>query len=274
MKNIPEIAVMNYEDYPVSTKGSFSHPLPLVFTNMLNTLGTIKSWSFDSLSHKLQSREVISCYSVDGRFGADPSRDSSANQDQAIALPFADFIARVYSSNNKNGFYYLQQGSLLTQFEELRSDWIVPHCIKEKQLKAINLWIGPENGVSVLHYDRSNNFLIQLAGYKKVVLYDPQQYHRLYPFKWSSAAHHISRIPDMEQPDLTLYPRFKLASPVEVLLKPGEALYIPPYWWHQVYSLEPTISVNIWWHAFWKQKLVPAYPRFIMREIWRKFKKN
>ncbi|KTD43147.1 cupin-like domain-containing protein [Legionella parisiensis] len=273
MKSISEVAVIDYENYPISSKQSFVKPVPFIITNLLSKLGNIESWSFNTLSHKLHSCDVKSCYSIDGRFGADPCRLSAESQDKLMSLPFTDFIDRVLASNKENGFYYLQQGSLLTDYDELKSDWTLPSCISSKQLKAVNLWIGPEGGVSVLHYDRSNNFLIQLAGLKKVVLYDPLQCFKLYPFNILSDAHHISRIENIEQPDLIRYPRFKQTNSIEVLLKPGETLYIPPYWWHQVYSLEPTISVNIWWHALLWQKMVPAYPRFLIREIWRKFKR-
>ena len=34
--------------------------------------------------------------------------------------------------------------------------------------------------------------------------------------------------------------------PLEVVLLPGQVLYIPPYWFHCVISMEPSISLNVW----------------------------
>jgi hypothetical protein len=32
---------------------------------------------------------------------------------------------------------------------------------------------------------------------------------------------------------------------------PGELLYIPRFWWHQVRSLDFSVSVNYWWATGW-----------------------
>lgn len=244
---------------------------PVIIRRYLNACVTVPHWSLESLKKTLGTREVSSCYSFDGRFGADPDRLTSKQQDRIITLPFTRLIDKVIDSNLDQGFYYLQQGSLLTDFEELRANWRLPDCIEHDKVKAVNLWIGPKDGVSVLHYDRSNNFLMQLEGVKKVVLYRPSDCFRLYPVKWTSDAHHISRINDIYCPDLEKFPRFRLAKSFEISLFPGEILYIPPYWWHQIHSIDTSLSINIWWHANGLfQKLVPAYPRYLLREVWRK----
>lgn len=34
--------------------------------------------------------------------------------------------------------------------------------------------------------------------------------------------------------------------PTEVELLPGEVLYLPPYWFHCVVTVRPSISLNVW----------------------------
>jgi ribosomal protein L16 Arg81 hydroxylase len=36
-------------------------------------------------------------------------------------------------------------------------------------------------------------------------------------------------------------------QPIELFVEPGDALYIPSRWWHQVRSLDLSVSFNIWW---------------------------
>jgi hypothetical protein len=51
-------------------------------------------------------------------------------------------------------------------------------------------------------------------------------------------------------PDLERYPRFAQALAVAetVDVEPGDAVFIPRLWWHNVESLEPlNLSMNYWW---------------------------
>jgi hypothetical protein len=49
------------------------------------------------------------------------------------------------------------------------------------------------------------------------------------------------------------YPRFERARDRALIveLEPGDALYLPKLWWHQVEATEPVnVLVNYWWDAF------------------------
>jgi hypothetical protein len=55
---------------------------------------------------------------------------------------------------------------------------------------------------------------------------------------------------DFAQPDLARFPRFAdaLAVGQRADLEPGDAVYIPPLWWHHVESLAKyNVLVNYWW---------------------------
>jgi lysine-specific demethylase 8 len=47
--------------------------------------------------------------------------------------------------------------------------------------------------------------------------------------------------------DTAAFPRFATAPYLDVVLGAGEALYIPPRWWHMVESRETSFSVSFWW---------------------------
>lgn len=50
----------------------------------------------------------------------------------------------------------------------------------------------------------------------------------------------------MECPDLEQFPRFAEAQYREVLLRPGDALFMPQGLWHYVRSLTTSVSINYW----------------------------
>jgi ribosomal protein L16 Arg81 hydroxylase len=46
------------------------------------------------------------------------------------------------------------------------------------------------------------------------------------------------------EPDLEKFPEYTGAHPFEVVLHPGEVLFIPANWYHYVVSLDPSISLT------------------------------
>eukprot|EP00300_Choanocystis_sp_HF-7_P034167 c46737_g1_i1.p1 GENE.c46737_g1_i1~~c46737_g1_i1.p1 ORF type:complete len:212 (+),score=47.40 c46737_g1_i1:582-1217(+) len=49
-------------------------------------------------------------------------------------------------------------------------------------------------------------------------------------------------------PDLSRHPRFENArqKAIEIVLVPGDVLFVPPRYWHFVQCLTPAISTNVW----------------------------
>lgn len=59
---------------------------------------------------------------------------------------------------------------------------------------------------------------------------------------------------DILDPDLSRFPRFSQTRRLECELRPGDVLFMPAFWWHEVRSrpdpLEKrNLAVNFWWVA-------------------------
>lgn len=137
---------------------------------------------------------------------------------------------------------------------------------------TVNAWLGPAGTVSCLHWDRPHNLLCQVVGAKRVLLVDPRHGARVYPHEGlmantarvdpeaaaaaaqpllpseaSVAAATTMTAAPTEAAAAAAFPRFA-GTPVYVAaLGPGDALYIPPRWWHHVRSLSRAFSVSLWW---------------------------
>lgn len=103
------------------------------------------------------------------------------------------------------------------------------------------IWIGPQGSFTPLHHDLTNNLLIQLVGCKRVILVAPGETPKLY-----NHLHVFSEIADLTAPDLDLarYPRLGELRLHDITLEPGEALFIPIGWWHQVSALDFSVSLT------------------------------
>ena len=82
----------------------------------------------------------------------------------------------------------------------------------------------------------------------------PDQIANLYigPLDFAPTGAAMSLV-SLRSPDFEKFPRFRdaLAAAQVADLGPGDAIYIPPLWWHHVESLESfNVLVNYWWHDF------------------------
>lgn len=114
------------------------------------------------------------------------------------------------------------------------------------------VWIGNATTVST-HYDLSDNIACVVAGRRRFTLFPPEQLANLYvgPLDFTLAGQPVSMV-SLNNPDLERYPRFAdaMAASMTAELEPGDAIYVPPLWWHQVESLTPfNVLVNYWWNA-------------------------
>lgn len=66
-----------------------------------------------------------------------------------------------------------------------------------------------------------DNILIQVSGRKRVVLFAPRDANNLYLVGDKSA------VTDIDNPDLTRFPRFAAATKWQCELEPGDVIFIP-----------------------------------------------
>lgn len=108
-------------------------------------------------------------------------------------------------------------------------------------------WLGPAGTVTPLHCDYDDNIFAQIWGTKRIFLAPPHHDEFLYP---SEANAILFGSPfDPEAPDFEKFPLARQASMVEVIVNPGDLLYVPAGWYHQVRALTFSLSANRWARA-------------------------
>lgn len=222
----------------------------------------IETWSPEHLKERIGRTCVRVFVSDSGRYDLNQNIDRAGPRD-AVETTLAEFIDEIITTgdDNRPGNSYLQQASIPSTFPELIPDIRVANFIKPDLVTALNLWMGPGGTVTPLHYDLGNNFLIQVYGRKRLVLFEPDQTPVLYAHKVGMVRYpHLSRA-DIDNPDFEAHPRLREAIPTIAVLNPGDVLVIPSSCWHQVYGLTPSISINIWWHVLDVQLLTPGFTR-------------
>lgn len=153
----------------------------------------------------------------------------------------------------------------------------------------MSLWLGNRSRIAA-HYDFPSNIACSVVGRRRFTLFPPDQADNLYvgPLDLTPSGQPISLV-DGAKPDFEAYPKYRdaLENSLQVELEPGDALYIPSMWWHQVESLEPfNVLVNYWWrttpaylgsplnalqHSVMSLRDLPLEQRVIWREIFDRY---
>ncbi|MEH1835958.1 MAG: cupin-like domain-containing protein [Nostoc sp.] len=137
---------------------------------------------------------------------------------------------------------YLKEFDLFKEFPQLKADVdyqsFFPWYVRPDKFA----WIGEKGAITGLHHDIFDNFLAQVYGRKKLYLFaykDIPKDYRSDKFDYGARVSLINAF----NPDYERFPLFKTVEPFVVELVPGDVLYIPKGWWHQVKSLDATISI-------------------------------
>ena len=176
---------------------------------------------------------------------------------------------------------------------EMAKDWEKPAFIGHVDPSEVNLWLGrvregrrPKE--SPTHYDPHDNLMLQLRGTKTFHMYHAFDAAALYPQYMRIRARANPDDPssvqqdapddpvegpldqvqdnfspiDPTKPDFKAFPRSRRARPITCTLRPGEALYMPAFTWHNVVNRGEkaaaplddglNIGVNVWWPGDWR----------------------
>ena len=89
-----------------------------------------------------------------------------------------------------------------------------------------------------LHHDTLMLFHTQVVGRKRWRFVSPLEWSRVY-----NERNVFSEV-DLERPDPAHFSAFDEATVLEVVVEPGETMFLPLGWWHQVAALDVSLSFS------------------------------
>jgi hypothetical protein len=203
----------------------YARSRPLVLRGAIADWPALARWTPDYL------KQTVGTAEVEYQGGRDGSPDFELYKDNhKRRMPFNGFIDLITGDGAGNDAYLTayNSGSNRDALAPLDSDLGTIDAILTGAPGM--LWIGPGGTFTPLHFDLTNNLLAQIVGTKHLVLLPPSETGKL-----AHRKHVFSDIHDITDPEkLALYPEAEDARQYEVSLEPGDLLYIPVGWWHQV----------------------------------------
>lgn len=136
----------------------------------------------------------------------------------------------------------------ITRVQSLRADFAFPKFYLLERLCRIQLWFGPAGTRTNLHYDLCENLFAQLDGRKRFQLYPPSAIPCFAPLNhFPLFAEVRDDIANRSLPVEEVIATDPIKPVLDLVLYPGDMLFIPYRWLHRVTSLETQRSLSFRW---------------------------
>jgi hypothetical protein len=236
-------------------RAGFKGPTPVVLTDFASTqMWTAhERWGCPAHLGALLGDEpsVVHCRD-DGMTSFSPTNRNVAGDETEVisTMPWADCIQEIFGASE--GQQQHRQLYLKSDLKDaLRGDLGLGAALPGgRDTKLAKVWCGSSGNTTSLHFDLCHGLICQCVGKKRVTLFAPEDSQVLFPnAAGSNAPPRVSRmdLDAFQAGDAVQRSRFgaaaRCSTGVECVLSQGEALYIPPYWWHHVVALSSNVSV-------------------------------
>lgn len=245
---------------------------PCVITGAVDNWPARRLWNPEYLREKIGQENVTVDLTRKGN-NADSVIDGKFVTPWTEKMKFCTFVDCLRNKRSEkygeSAQFYLQNqnDNLRREFQslwddiELEPQWI-RGLLGQKSPDAVNFWMGNSESMSSIHKDHYENFYVVMSGCKHFLLFPPTDLVHMKPKKFKKASFklnpQISELEIFEEEDageiiwISVDPSNKsiqdlCAGPVKVTLRPGEMLYLPSMWLHQVWQEDLTIAVNYWY---------------------------
>ncbi len=212
----------------------FNESLPVVFAGAASDWDCTKKWNLDYFKFGFGDQDVL-LVNATGL----TSRENNTNYE---FLTVKELIEDIKSGGNK----YLRFSPILENnpilVEDLNMNWLEKMRGQQTFAHTYYMFMGGAGKKTLLHTDQPCNIYVQIFGEKKWTLFFPEDTALIYPEIANTA--YIKSPIDVDHPNLDKYPLYKYATPIEVILKPGDVLYVPPHTWHFVENLSDSIAIG------------------------------
>ena len=115
--------------------------------------------------------------------------------------------------------------------------------VEPQYQQGIHCRFGMRSVIAEAHFDRSRNSIAMLRGLRRWIMTPPNQCKHMYMLPKDHPSGRHSEV-DWSKPDLDSFPEFEMIQAHEVILQPGDILYIPTNWIHYIVSLNVNIQCN------------------------------
>lgn len=194
---------------------------------------------------------------LQGSYGWVLRHDQPRGREMRGVRTLRDYL-RLFRQANPPPLPYLMHLSVNRHLPGLRERLVLPAGFRPNwaNLPGLDRLCGPEffigqagTGFGPVHLDHVAVHVgfVQIEGTKQFLLFPPEDGPLLYRYPGAQFPWQLrnSRVCGCDPQDLARFPLLQRAHPQSVLLRAGQALFLPANWWHTTLNLSDSVSYSI-----------------------------
>jgi len=226
--------------------------IPVVLEGAANDWDCVKKWSFQYFKDLHGTDEVV--------------MSDENDRKKFEILNLSDIIDSIQAGEKKYYRFY----PLLRKHPEHINDfdykWLRERKSAFTLTEEFRVFVGGKDTTTDLHLENTDNLFVQAHGDKKWILY-PSYYSSVmdpYPVRNAYRDAHLrtekSRFDIFNPVYDPPYNLYRYIDHYETVLKPGDILWVPSFYWHTVKNVTSSIGVGYrWFNPFLPFKIAPLY---------------
>jgi hypothetical protein len=209
---------------------------PVVIRGASREWAAHTKWSDDSYLLERWGKADVTIFTAPNPQGFHPRSHEARGRAQHAAT-----LAELIRSDGKNESvkaHFLGTGGLLDSMaEDIQDDWLYESTLPPIYYPKRRVFIH-RGGISLWHrHPVDDHLTFQVRGSKDFALLDPLQSETL-------ASINRNELYSFDI-DHAKYPRWRSIRPLCARLNAGDAIYLPPLWWHTVVPVDQRLGITL-----------------------------
>jgi hypothetical protein len=237
LKPVDTVAHITPEEF----KTKYYQPqIPVVITEMAKEWPAYKKWNWEYFK-KIVGDKKVGLYN---NIKSDSYTPINTADDYKTFGEYVDIIQKGPAA------WRIFLFNIFDHAPQLINDFTWPeHLMKGFVKKFPMLFTGGQSSITHMHFDIDLSHILhtQFAGRKRVLLFPNDQKDKLYrkPFEVLSLADFSGYAEGKEMPDYEKFPALKYAEGYDLILNPGETLFMPAGYWHHMEYIDSGFAMSL-----------------------------